>query len=86
MKGAIFCQVKIIKHWNQSEHSITCGNQKWRGATPAFISTAKRIIELMIEALNLSIPLKDIAIAEKIKRTEAIAWAKKYLIEASTDG
>jgi len=47
-KGAIFCHVKIIKHWGHSIYNITWGNQKWRGATPAFVIKLNE----MISSLN----------------------------------
>jgi len=48
INGAIFCHVKIIRHWGHSINIITWGNQKWRGATPAFVIKLKE----MINSLN----------------------------------
>ena len=43
IKGAIFCQVKIIIHWNQFKNILTWGNQKWKGAAPIFVNKAEFI-------------------------------------------
>lgn len=40
IRGAIFCQVKISRAWVQSAYAMIWGNQKWSGATPAFIANA----------------------------------------------
>jgi len=84
IKGAIFCHVKIIKHWGHSINIITCGNQKWRGATPAFAIRLREIINsLSWVILNMEkLEFKKIHI---IKVVDATACTKKYLIEASTE-
>lgn len=38
--GRIFCQVERIMQFGQFREAITFGNQKWRGARPAFRKTA----------------------------------------------
>jgi hypothetical protein len=42
--GAIFCQVRRVVAWAQLINSITCGNQRWVGAIPAFAAIAIKII------------------------------------------
>jgi len=70
--------------WNQLINSITCGNQKWVGAIPAFTPRAIEIkllegsIEFRGRNLIIEIPANTI-----IK--DARAWVKKYLIEASEE-
>jgi hypothetical protein len=53
-KGAIFCQVRITNDCSQSEHIITCGNQKWRGATPALVRSDTRIKVLNVKTFILN--------------------------------
>lgn len=50
--GAIFCQVNKIKQFNQSNPSITSGNQEWNGAAPSFVKSAefKIIINKFLES------------------------------------
>lgn len=43
IKGAIFCHVIKIIFLFQLRPSITLGNQKWKGATPLFISKLEEI-------------------------------------------
>lgn len=54
INGAIFCQVRRINACSHSEHTITCGNQKWRGATPALVRRDTRIRTLKIKAFILN--------------------------------
>lgn len=44
IRGAIFCHVIKIMQFIHENPSITPGNQKCRGAAPAFISKAIEII------------------------------------------
>lgn len=82
IKGAIFCHVKINKHWNQFKNIATWGNQKWNGASPAFINKEEIKIISNLSKFNISCCVNFIP-KLKIKRMDAIAWDKKYLIEAS---
>jgi len=84
IKGAIFCHVKIIKHWGHSTYIITWGNQKWRGATPAFVIKVKEIIN-SLNWVRLNIEKLEFKKMQKIKAVDATACTKKYLIEASTE-
>lgn len=82
IKGAIFCHVKIKIHWNQFKNILTWGNQKWNGASPAFISRAAvKTISRFSKFSDSS--LKNFKFTPKINKIEAMAWDKKYLIEAS---
>jgi len=84
MRGAIFCQVKINRAWDHSAYSITWGNQKWKGATPAFI--VREIVRS-----NLASGIKFIKAEAWVNRLmkiiikDAIAWIKKYLMAISMD-
>lgn len=80
--GAIFCHVNTIKAWIQDKLIITWGNQKWRGAIPAFNAKAVASKASDTSKLILSLLANNI-IAGKIKKIEASAWARKYLIAAS---
>lgn len=82
--GAIFCQVRIIRVWIHLAVWITCGSQKWRGAAPILIASARRINGLIkeIELVELT---ENIIIDIKIIKIEAKAWAIKYLIEVSVE-
>lgn len=82
IKGAIFCQVKIKIHWNQFKNILTWGNQKWKGANPAFIKSALINKSSKFSKFKVSCVIK-LRLTPKIKRIDAIAWDKKYLIEAS---
>jgi len=84
MNGAIFCHVRIIKHWGHSINNITCGNQKWRGATPAFAIKLKEITS-SINWVKLNIEILEFKKIHIIKVVDATAWTKKYLMEASTE-
>jgi hypothetical protein len=48
IKGAIFCQVIIIKHLAIVTDSVTWGNQAWNGAIPALIARDKKITILKL--------------------------------------
>lgn len=82
IKGAIFCHVKIIKHWVHFKLLITWGNQKCKGAIPVFIIKANKIKVSINSKFKFS-ERKKFAEKEKIKIIEAIACVKKYLIAAS---
>lgn len=56
IRGAIFCQVKIINELIQFRPSITLGNQKWKGAMPLF--NIKEEIKLKLINLLKLIKLK----------------------------
>lgn len=79
-KGAIFCHVDKIRHSNHEIEDITDGYQKWYGATPSFIiiDITSRIYGDRIESIIF------IFTVEYKRSAEPIAWARKYLIEAST--
>lgn len=84
IKGASFCQVKIIKHFIQDTQFITWGNQKWKGAIPALMAIAAKIKNLvLLRYVFISNIISVQAITMRI--IEAIAWARKYLIAASVD-
>lgn len=40
IKGAIFCQVEIIRPWMNGRPCKTSGNQKWQGAKPSLKARA----------------------------------------------
>lgn len=80
--GAIFCQVKIIRHKGHDKKLETWGNQKCKGANPLFIAKDKIIKISGINKIFISVKKKLIVI-EKINKIEAKAWVKKYLIAAS---
>ena len=81
-KGAIFCQVKITKHWVQFKKFEIWGNQKWKGAKPPLRLKAETIKISVTSKIRISVK-KKLTVKAKIKTMEAKAWAKKYLIEAS---
>ena len=74
----------IIRHLIQDTDSITWINQMWKGAIPDLIARAKNMTKLKFSRVYiLSIILfKE---AEKISKIDAMAWAKKYLIDDSVD-
>lgn len=80
--GAIFCHVNTIKACVQDKLIITWGNQKWRGAIPAFNAKAAASRVSVTSKLILSI-LENNKVAGKIKKIDARACARKYLIAAS---
>lgn len=71
--GAIFWIVIKVIAWGQSSPSITLGNQKWKGAAPAF-NRREAIKKTPAE-------LKDIKKkeAERIIIDDPNAWIRKYL-------
>ena len=84
MNGAIFCQTRVIKQFIQDKRIITWGNQKWKGAIPALITKAMKII--MFRGWTLKKASVIISDTENtIIIIEAKAWGIKYLIAASDD-
>jgi hypothetical protein len=81
-KGAIFCQIKTSPHCTQGSLIITWGNQKWNGAIPAFVAIAKKItgFTALLKVVDV---IRGSAAEKKIRKTEAMACTKKYLIAAS---
>lgn len=84
-RGAIFCQVKRIKHCNQFSLLIISGNQKCRGGIPVF-NTREKKIKLSSDSIVISLDNVKLAVALMINKIEPKAWIKKYLIEASVRG
>jgi len=84
-KGAIFCQVKRMKHWVQFNLLIISGNQKCRGGTPAFRIKEKKI-RLSRDSIVISLALIIVKVVLIISKIEPKAWIKKYLMEASVRG
>jgi len=82
IKGAIFCHENKSIHWNQFKYILTWGNQKWKGANPAFIKRAEVKIISRFSKFKYSW-FKNLKFTPKINKIDAIAWVKKYLIEAS---
>lgn len=85
--GAIFCHVRIIIPERRGIPWITSDTQKWKGASPSFIASAKVIIN---EAQELSICImvhwlvdNALIIIENIIIIDAVAWVIKYLIADS---
>lgn len=85
--GAIFCQVKTNRQLNQANPSITSGNQKWNGAVPILINNAEFIVLRNIDSIEgaMESVLNIVEIIENKKIIEAIAWARKYFIDASDE-
>jgi len=79
-----FCHTKIIIHLIHEIQFITWGNHRWKGAIPALIAKATKIInpENPIKLFNV---LRDSTQVEAIKITEAMACVRKYLIADSVD-
>lgn len=82
--GATFCQVRIIIICIHLVVWITWGNQKWKGAAPILIDRAKVVNKLGKNIEFSEFKEKNIA-EEKIIKTDAIAWAIKYLIAVSEE-
>lgn len=74
--GPTFWTVIKIKPWGQVNPSITCGNQKWKGAAPSFNNKAVviKIIKLWLNTYS-TVPI--------MIRAEPKAWTKKYFKDAS---
>lgn len=72
----------ITAHCVQFSDMIICGNQKWKGANPAF---KERAIIIIISDETIKYKLYTIMLAIKfiIIKKDAIAWIRKYLIPAS---
>jgi hypothetical protein len=83
MNGEIFCQVRINILMDHVEDKIIGGNQKCIGGIPPLISNAVRIRKLDVSKYVGKV-LANI-MNGKINITEAIACAKKYLIQDSVD-
>jgi len=81
--GAIFCQINKIKDCLQLVYSITWGNQKWKGAIPAFIESA-RVKTTEYGLKSNFVGARSIKVI-RIIITEAIAWLRKYLMALSLD-
>lgn len=84
IRGATFCQVKMINAWIHSRLTITWGNQKCSGAIPAFMSK-EAVNKISVLSKEINSWIKVFAEAVKIIKIEAIACAIKYLILASED-
>jgi len=84
-RGAIFCQVNTRIHWGHAEQAITWGNQKWRGAAPAFSSSIKEKTN-SVTGERLNGWVEALRVTNRIRIVEAMACTMKYLIDASTDG
>ena len=69
--GAIFCQVKIKRLFNQAKLETTNGTQKWKGKTPNFTNNPIK--------KRFSIP----EVRPPKKRIEPAAWDQKYLTKES---
>lgn len=83
-RGASFCQVNKIKHWDQRRLIIIFGNQKCRGGIPAFMIIAKKI-NISIASIFNAMERERFMATLTINIIDARAWIKKYLIEASTN-
>lgn len=66
---------------------VTSGTQKWKGASPSFMARAKVIIR---EAVGFSMLVtvhwpecSRLIIMASISSMDAVAWVRKYLVEAS---
>jgi hypothetical protein len=79
-RGNSFCQVDKRRHKCQFKPDITLGNQKWRGAAPAFIINLRAIISFG-RARWGSDKLDQTALVNKSR--EPRVWARKYLVAAS---
>jgi len=79
VKGASFCHVANSMQVIHGKDIITDGNQKWNGAMPSFnmIEEINKIFIWWIEFIDHW----DILVISII--LEPIAWAIKYLMEAS---
>src|SRR5271156_2941770 len=82
MNGASFCHVNMSSALSHSILEITWGNQKWKGAAPIFREIAAMTSKLKWRVWDWGWK-EEVQMAEKISATEARAWGKKYLIEAS---
>lgn len=83
IKGANFCQIRMIKRFIHWIPSITWGTQRWNGALPILIkrlSIIKIIKKFRLDNDHL-INLMEKAL--EIKIAEARAWIRKYLRIAS---
>ncbi len=87
--GAIFCQVRRIMPDESEIPCVTSGTQKWNGARPNFMASA-RVIK--IEAVELDIwkrvhwlVIQALWIMANMTTIEAVACVRKYLIAASVD-
>jgi len=77
--------VNKTKHWGQCKLFMIFGNQKCRGGIPAFI-TKEIKIKSSRDSILIDIEEERIRFTLMIRKVEARAWIKKYLIEASTRG
>jgi len=80
--GAIFCHVMIIRHWVHPLLFMTWGNQKWKGDMPDLINRAIKI-KMLLSIIFISGCKIFNDRAENIIKTDAIAWARKYLMADS---
>jgi len=78
-RGAIFWIVIRIITWSHWSPSITLGNQKWKGAAPAFNNKAT-VKSVVARSPDDIIKDADIIIIEEPK-----AWIKKYFKAASEE-
>lgn len=85
--GASFCQVRRISPDESGIPCVTSGTQKWKGDSPSFMARAKVIIS---EAVGFSILVtvhwpecRRLIIMASISSMDAVAWVRKYLVEAS---
>lgn len=77
--GANFWIVIKMIVWSQDIPSITCGNQKWKGAAPNLRSSAIRIV------MEVKFDICIIRHLERIIKVDASAWIRKYFRAASAE-
>lgn len=86
--GASFCHVAIISPVVKSSPCITGGIQKCMGARPTFSARAiiARVVAVGSARLLIFHSPVDQALIELANRivAAAVAWARKYLVVAST--
>lgn len=81
IRGASFCHVDRIKHDIHEIEDITRGYHMWQGAAPSLI------IMDMIKIMCIGVDVRELHQRDILDRSinlDPRAWAKKYLMAAST--
>lgn len=86
-RGASFCHVRRISPDDNGMPCVTSGTQKWNGDNPSFMVRAR---VMMSEAVGFMMfvtvhwpEYKRFRMMASISSIDAVAWVRKYLVEAS---
>ena len=83
IKGASFCQKRMIQILIHFKPSVTWGTQKWKGALPILIKSLMKTKVMKMFRWFILLWEKLYQKMEAIRIDEASAWIRKYFKEAS---